>query len=348
MPRPIPNILDAFATQGWALHERFLDSAIEVLDRRNAVGADLDALAAALEAKAARASAERTPSKLSASPLASQVKAAGGDVTVVRDPDSDADQRGGFDSQAGEVGDELYTLFAPPGGRMGSGVAVVPIRGVLAQRASMINGMSQPDGMSYGRAAKAVLAAAADPRVAMDRSGRRGKILLDIDSPGGTVAGVDTLLSAIRRVRAGGTEVHAYAGDMAASAAYWVACCCETVTGPMQATVGSVGVYCVVTDSSGMDRKGVKKILVASGPAKGAGADGAPVTPVQLSYIAREILTLAAGFAGDVRAARNLSDEQMSEVATGAAFAGPDAVALGLLDATRSFDDVVSALVESL
>lgn len=342
---PIPNVIAAFAGQGWALHPRFLDTALAVLERRDSMGfSDAAAVRAALGDKAARPSADRAPSRIDAGPVGEAMRAAGVDVTVVRNPDEKRDPYDGTYLESGDVGDELYTLFAKPGVRNSPAVAVVPVYGVLAARASMINGLSQPTGMSYARAARGLQAAAADPRVA----GGRGMILLDIDSPGGTVSGVDKMLSAVSQIRAAGTPVHAYAGDLAASAAYWIASRCETVLGPAQAAVGSIGVYVLMDDTSGVDRKGVKKVLVASGPAKATGADGIPITAEQLAYVQREILTIASTFAHDVVTGRRLTPEQAAEVLSAAVYVGADAVGLGLLDGLRSFTEVVAAMVDAL
>ena len=79
--------------------------------------------------------------------------------------------------------------------------------------------------------------AAEDPVVAA--------ILLRVDSPGGTVAGVSDLAEAVyaaRKVK----PVSAYISDLGASAAYYIASQAQRLYADSDALVGSIGVYSVV------------------------------------------------------------------------------------------------------
>lgn len=203
-------------------------------------------------------------------------------------------------------------------------VAVVPIQGVLAKHSTMVNGMSQPVGMAYSRIGRAVSMAAEDPRV---RS-----ILLDINSPGGMVSGVQDAYSEIER--AGKTKpVIAYAHDTAASAAYWLAAAAGQILLSPAAVAGSIGVYTIHEDISGAlaDRK-IKRTLIASGPHKGAGAGGTPLNSDQLAGLQSEVGAMAAQFFSYVGKRRGLSDARLGAVTDGRVFIGPDAVSMGLAD----------------
>lgn len=203
-------------------------------------------------------------------------------------------------------------------------VAVVPIQGVLAKHSTMVNGMSQPVGMAYSRIGRAVSMAAEDHRV---RS-----ILLDINSPGGMVSGVQDAYSEIER--AGKTKpVVAYAHDTAASAAYWLAAAAGQILLSPAAVAGSIGVYTIHEDISGAlaDRK-IKRTLIASGPHKGAGAGGTPLNSDQLAGLQSEVGAMAAQFFSYVGKRRGLSDARLGAVTDGRVFIGPDAVSMGLAD----------------
>lgn len=66
-------------------------------------------------------------------------------------------------------------------------------------------------------------------------------IVLDIDSPGGEVNGINEFAEMVYAAR-GRKPVTAYVGHMAASAAYWIAAAAETLVIDATAMVGSIGV----------------------------------------------------------------------------------------------------------
>jgi len=75
-------------------------------------------------------------------------------------------------------------------------------------------------------------------------------VLLQVDSPGGSVAGVAEAHSAVSDLVAAGKPVHVHAGNLMASAAYWIASAASAITVGRSASVGSNGVYTVVYDYS--------------------------------------------------------------------------------------------------
>lgn len=85
---------------------------------------------------------------------------------------------------------------------------------------------------------RTLLALAASPKI--------DKIVLEIDSGGGTVAGTRELADAIMAID---KPTYAYVSDMAASAALWIAAACDTIySNNDMAEVGSIGVYTSVAD----------------------------------------------------------------------------------------------------
>lgn len=225
-----------------------------------------------------------------------------------------------------------------------SAVAVVPVEGLLCKYASMVNGMSQPQGMTPADLRHAVA-------TAMNTQGVRC-VLLDIDSPGGTVAGGHDLCNVIEEAkafrRADGTDVKivAYAHDMCCSGAYLLASQCDAVYCTEQATVGSIGVCsCLVDESRMFEEAGIDVHLIASSEVKGGGVyDGAKVTKAHKVAELQTVMEMADWFTMRVAMGRGMSDEQAMAVATGEVWIGERAVALGLCDGVRGFDELVAEL----
>lgn len=292
--------------QSWALHEPVLDAAASILSARIAESQpDPD--------KVARIVAERDERQ-------DRRRAEWGDYQGV----SPLDEERGYFHQGG--------------------VAVVPVSGMLTKYGDMINGMSQPSGMTTARVAEVI------GRAAADRKSTAG-VVLDIDSPGGTVAGVADMARAAADARVeledSGRRLVAIAHDSAYSAAYWLASqATEIYLGPA-AGVGSIGVYGVMTDTSGVyEGRGIKRMLLASGQHKGGGAEGTKITAEHVEERMAMIQAEARAFKNAVAAGRGMPIEDVEKVATGRVFIGEDAVAAGLADGVMSFAEVVQMMNE--
>ncbi|MFZ2875470.1 MAG: S49 family peptidase [Phycisphaerales bacterium] len=223
---------------------------------------------------------------------------------------------------------------SPPYQNVG-GVAVISVGGVIAKYASSVNGSSQPKGTSTQRLRGALQAAKADGDVS--------SVLLLIDSPGGTVAGVADFAAEVRAFDQQVKPVHAYIEDLGASAAYWIAASARRIEASATAAVGSIGVYTVVWDDSrAMENDGIKAHLVSSGGVKGAGAYGVQPTQEYLGAVKREINSYYEAFVAAVAAGRpQLGAEGVKALATGEVWIGPEAVAKGLADNVRAVNEVV-------
>lgn len=170
------------------------------------------------------------------------------------------------------------------------------------------------------------------------------KILLHIESPGGTVSGVqeagDVIFDA-RQVK----PVHAYCSDLCASAAYWLGCQAETMAANLTAHVGSIGVYTVYVDSSrAYEDRGYKVHLIASGPHKGAGEAGVPISKDQLEAIQENVDDLATLFKVAISRGRGVTLDTVAGFATGRTWISPKALETGLIDFVENEDQVISRI----
>ena len=224
------------------------------------------------------------------------------------------------------------------GGVTSDGIATIAIQGVIARRANMVNGSSQPKGTSIEQIDAELSRALEDDAVRA--------IVLDIDSPGGAVGGVSEFA---QRVRTSPKPVFALADGMAASAAYWIGSAAQRMVATRASAVGSIGVYAVMDDMHRrFESAGVHSTLVASGPRKGAGTPGTNVTEEHIASLRETIDAYAKVFFGDVQSARALTAEQLAAVTTGQVWIGEQAVSLGLVDAIASRDEFLRSVSASI
>lgn len=208
-------------------------------------------------------------------------------------------------------------------------VATIPIKGVILKSVPWYFEWLGIDAVSTDALTEQVRSAANDPDV--------HGIRFDVDSPGGTVDGVQELASTIRSASAA-KPTSASVSNLCASAAYWLASQTQAIDAHPAAEVGSIGVYSVLDDFSAMyEEAGIKTHVVSSHPLKGTGVEGAPITDAQLADVKRMIDGYADLFVADVSRGRNgkMSREQIEKHATGQTWLGKEALSAGLVDSVR-------------
>lgn len=213
-----------------------------------------------------------------------------------------------------------FALTMDTGQVYGPGVAVVEVKGVIAQ------GASQRLGTDSRAVAEAIDNSAGAPDV-------RG-LLLDINSPGGTVGGSQEIYFAVRRFRATGKPVHAFVGEMGASGAYYVAAGAGKIAVLPTSLVGSIGVIWSGLNWSGlMGRLGVADQTLIAGESKDVGSSTRPMTNSERRLIQDLLDEAHATFIADVAAGRDTLDEEgVRALATGWVWSGSEGVANGLAD----------------
>jgi signal peptide peptidase SppA len=173
-------------------------------------------------------------------------------------------------------------------------------------------------------------------------------ILLNIDSPGGTVAGTADLADEVRAATKK-KPVYAFVSDLCASAAYWVASQCDAIfANNATALIGSIGTVMTMYDmSKAAADAGIETLVFATGPLKGAGTQGAVVTEEQRAYFQTLIEDSQKSFDAAVRKGRSLTDLQLKSVRSGGVFGAEDAQERKLIDGIQSLEATVDALVKA-
>jgi signal peptide peptidase SppA len=147
-------------------------------------------------------------------------------------------------------------------------------------------------------------------------------VFLDIDSPGGTVAGTPELAAAVKSLNER-KPVYAFSSGVMASAAYWIASQARAIYATPSAQVGSIGVVqALIDNSAALDKAGLKVEVFSVGKYKAMGAPGTPLTDDQRELISSNLAEIARDFHDAVRArGRAIPDEAME----GQTFSGKQA-----------------------
>ena len=127
-------------------------------------------------------------------------------------------------------------------------------------------------------------------------------VMLDFDSPGGTVGGTPELAQAIADLSAQ-KYTYAFTGGQLCSAAYWAASQSDAIYASPSARIGSIGVLMPVVDrSESLRNDGIKVEVFAAGKFKSAGTPGVPLTDDQRALIQSDVEEIAADFRAAVLA----------------------------------------------
>jgi signal peptide peptidase SppA len=236
-----------------------------------------------------------------------------------------------------EARDARRAAAATPGT---GGIAVLPLYGVVTQRGNMADDVSGPGSMSVQQFTGALRSALADPTV--------GQILIDIDSPGGSVYGVQELATEMMAARAS-KPIVAIANSLCASAAYWIGCCASELYVTPGGEVGSIGVWQAHQDcSEAMAEAGVKTTLISAGKYKTEGNPYAPLDADAQAFLQSRVDDYYQAFSKGVAKARGVGiDAVRNGMGQGRVLGADAALAEHMVDGIATFDEVVKKMQKS-
>lgn len=229
-------------------------------------------------------------------------------------------------------------IVAARGKSAGSGtgsVAVIGVYGYMMQRP--VTDISGGGGCSTMQVAAAVQDALANDMVA--------SILLDIDSPGGEVFGVQELGSVVANANAT-KPVTAIANSLACSAAYWVGSQASEFYCAPGSIAGSIGVYTVHEDySRALDAAGITTTLIKAGKFKAEGNSLNPLSDEDRTATQDMVDAYYSAFISAVASGRKVSQKAVREgFGQGRALLDADAVSAGLADGIMTMTDVLGKM----
>lgn len=220
----------------------------------------------------------------------------------------------------------------------GGAVAVVPLRGVIAHR---MGGMSDSSGgASAERFTRMMQMAASDPAIAA--------IVIDCDSPGGTVNGISEAANAVYEARQV-KPVIAQANGSMQSAAFWVCSqASEIVASPglLDNSIGSIGVITAHQDlSAKLEKEGIKATIVSAGKYKGEGNPFEPLSDERLAYLQASVDTAYTAFVTAVARGRGVDASAVrSGYGEGRSLSAVDAKRAGMVDRIAPMDATLARL----
>lgn len=216
------------------------------------------------------------------------------------------------------------------------GVAVIPVHGVIAHRANTLEASS--GGTSTELVGRMLAAAVNNDEVKT--------VVLDLDSPGGSVSGVPELAAQISRSTTV-KPIVAHVNAQASSAAFWLASQATEIVATPSGRIGSVGVFMLLVDESKrLEQEGITVNAISAGKNKLEGAPFQPLDDDTRAHLQAQVDETNREFVQSVAKGRGVTASVVNaEFGQGREFKAREALQRGMIDRIATFDETLVRLV---
>ena len=171
-------------------------------------------------------------------------------------------------------------------------------------------------------------------------------VVLQIDSPGGSTLGSEIIRQEVLELKNAGKPVVVSMSTYAASGGYWIAANADRIFAGPSTITGSIGVFGMfMTYENSLDYLGIHSDGVGSNELAGFSAVR-PLAPEFGQILQRNVETSYGNFLSLVSNARDMTVDEVDDVAQGRVWIGTDALELGLVDELGTLEDAVNAAAE--
>jgi protease-4 len=168
-------------------------------------------------------------------------------------------------------------------------------------------------------------------------------VVFRINSPGGSVQASEIVNRAMQNLKAVKPVIASY-GGYAASGGYWISSNADYIFTDYTTLTGSIGVFSLVPNIGG----GLEKTLHVNTASVGSNKHSSMMSGMrklddaEVAYMQKMIEKIYDQFTGLVSRGRNMTQEQVDEIAQGRVWSGRDALGIGLCDAKGGLVDAIA------
>lgn len=174
-------------------------------------------------------------------------------------------------------------------------------------------------------------------------------ILLEMDSPGGTVTSSDEIYAALKKFKESRQDrkIVTFVRDLAASGGYYVSMASDKIVAEPTSIIGSIGVIMQSININGLTQKiGVEDVTIKSGSNKDLLNPFRPVNTQQVEILQVLIDDAYKKFFNIVKDGRKMDEAKLKLIADGRVFASDTALEKGLIDKIGYVDDALKQVTE--
>ncbi len=220
---------------------------------------------------------------------------------------------------------------------MAGSVAIIPVYGVLAPRMNMLTEIS--GGTTFEKLTAQLRESVANKSVKT--------ILLDVDSPGGNIAGMTEFAREIMRARTK-KPVVAQAQYLMGSAAFVISSAATEIIAAPSAKVGALGVYTFHDNNTeALAKLGIKRTMIGAGTGKTDGAEGTALSEEGLARIQTIVDDAYASAIDTVVKGRGqgMSAEKARNDWKAHIYSAQEALSNGMIDRIATLDETLTRIL---
>lgn len=170
-------------------------------------------------------------------------------------------------------------------------------------------------------------------------------VVLRINSPGGSILSAENIYRQLVGLQEDGKVLVVSMGDLAASGGYYLSAMADSIFAQPNTLTGSIGVFTLIPNPSRMldEKLGVQFDTVRTGPHSSDFTLLFPWTQQEHEYMQKRTDAYYELFLHKVADGRDMTRDQVHEVAQGRIWSGQRAVELGLVDKLGMLEDAIES-----
>ncbi|WP_224996546.1 signal peptide peptidase SppA [Cesiribacter sp. SM1] len=241
----------------------------------------------------------------------------------------------GIEDETEKINTISYSKYRKSFNALGSGSNRVA---VIVAAGDIVSGSGDRESIGSDKFAKLIRDARLNDRVKA--------VVLRINSPGGSALASDVIWREI--VLTSQTKpIIASMSDMAASGGYYMAMGCDTIVAQPNTITGSIGIFGVLFNAQEFmtEKLGITTDVVQTGELSNLYRVTKPLSAYERSIIQQSVEEGYEEFTRKAAEGRNMSVEQLREVASGRVWSGLEAKDRGLVDVLGGLDEAINIAV---
>lgn len=173
-------------------------------------------------------------------------------------------------------------------------------------------------------------------------------LVVRIDSPGGSALASEKIWRELRLTQEAGIPVLASMGTYAASGGYYIASGAQYIAAEPTSITGSIGVFILFPKVHELlnDKLGINMDTVQTNRYGAAFTPFFPSSPAEQNILQKEVDQIYEVFLERVAEARNMSRDEVNEVAQGRVWTGKQAIDKGLVDELGDLEHTIAKAAE--
>ncbi len=210
---------------------------------------------------------------------------------------------------------------------------------IVYAHGEVVDGEGSDDNIGSARISKAIRKARKNDKVKA--------VVLRVNSPGGSALASDVIWREIELTKAEKPVVVSM-GNLAASGGYYISCGADKIWANENTITGSIGVFGIIPNMQGLfnNKLGITLDTVNTNKNAEFATTMRPLTEFEVQVLEELIENVYVDFVGKVSEGRDMTIEEVQEIAGGRVWSGTDAVKNGLVDEIGGFKDAVSNAAE--